>query len=233
MDRNRLLEFVASKIVSIKLPYPTQVAIDGIDAAGKTIFADELGVVLQGRGRHVVRSSIDGFHNPCQVRYRRGEDSPEGYYLDSFNLDALKKQLLNPLGPGGSLLYRTCVFDFREDVPIEQDHLIARSDSILLFDGVFSFRPELIGCWDFKIYLDISFDSCLRRVVERDLSRMSDPEAVIQRYQTRYIPGQKNYFRLCSPKIHADLVIKNDDPGDPQILNDRSLKSTNKKTQLF
>jgi len=48
-------------------PY-VRVAIDGVDGAGKTIFANELGEVLANRGRNVVRAGIDNFHTAKAIR---------------------------------------------------------------------------------------------------------------------------------------------------------------------
>lgn len=61
------------------------VDVDGFDGAGKTTFANELGEVLTAAGRPVVRASVDDFHNVRRLRYRRGRDSWEGYWLDAFN----------------------------------------------------------------------------------------------------------------------------------------------------
>src|ERR671937_1286035 len=69
---------LANRIEPVRRPNPVRVAIDGVDAAGKTTLADELAPVLRRRGREVVRASIDGFHRPRAERYRRGELSPEG-----------------------------------------------------------------------------------------------------------------------------------------------------------
>jgi uridine kinase len=71
------------------------------------------------RGVPVIRASIDGFHYPRHIRYRRGRRSPEGYFRDSFNYEALTTDLLHPLGPGGSLRYRRAVFDYRADAVVE------------------------------------------------------------------------------------------------------------------
>ncbi len=52
------------------------VAIDGPDAAGKTTLADTL---AQQVARPALRVSIDDWHNPREVRLRRGDESPVGY----------------------------------------------------------------------------------------------------------------------------------------------------------
>ena len=76
--RLQILEQLAGLIVAIGRPHPVRVAIDGVDAAGKTMLADELTPLIEARGRPAIRASADGFHNPRVIRYRRGADSPEG-----------------------------------------------------------------------------------------------------------------------------------------------------------
>src|SRR5437868_7802169 len=111
MPRQEVLQQLADIIISIKCWHPLRLAIDGIDAAGKTTLADELALLIEAQGRPVIRASIDGFHHPRCVRYRRGPDSPEGYYEDSFDYAALRTVLLDPLGPQGNGRYRRAVFD--------------------------------------------------------------------------------------------------------------------------
>jgi uridine kinase len=100
--RDRLLDQLARRIVSLEHRHPIRVAIDGIDAAGKTTLADELVAPIGRGGRPVIRASIDGFHRPRAERYRQGASSPAGYYEDSFDYPALRDVLLSPLGPAGS-----------------------------------------------------------------------------------------------------------------------------------
>lgn len=79
MTRDGLVEVLARWVDAIRLSHPVRVAIDGVDAAGKTTLADELVAPLRRRGRSVVRASADDFHNPRALRYRAGRDSPEVY----------------------------------------------------------------------------------------------------------------------------------------------------------
>ena len=51
-------------------------------------------------GRTVVRVSVDGFHRPRDERYRRGRHSPEGFWADSYDYDALRTEVLEPFAPG-------------------------------------------------------------------------------------------------------------------------------------
>ena len=216
MKRPELLELLGGLLLEREPPHPLRVAIDGPDGAGKTTLADELAELLAGK-RPVIRAGIDGFHNPRELRYRRGPDSPEGYFLDSFDYEALRALLLDPLGPGGSRRYRRALFDYRADEKVAAPEEEASDDSILLFDGVFLLRPELRVFWDFSIFVRAGFDETLRRAEERDRELMGGAQAVRERYRKRYIPGQELYFRRCAPQDVADVVIDNTDVSQPRL----------------
>ena len=219
MNRSALIDRLAQAIDHVPCLHPLRVAIDGIDAAGKTSLADELAAELRGRGRQVIRASIDGFHNPRAVRYARGPLSPEGYFLDSFNYPLLKQALLDPLGPGGSRVYRAAVFDHRADCALDLPEQIAPQNAVLLLDGVFLFRPELARCFDLKIFVDISFAESLRRALTRDLPSLGSLQTIEERYHRRYIPGQMLYFEQCSPHLAAGWRVNNEYVANPYLLS--------------
>jgi len=217
MKRPELLQLLAGRLLERELPHPLRVAIDGPDAAGKTTLAGELAEHLEGK-RPVIRTGIDGFHNPRALRHRRGPNSPEGYFLDSFDYEALRTFLLDPLGPGGSRRYRRSVFDYRANRKVAATEEEASPGAILLFDGVFLLRPELRTFWDFSIVVKVDFDEIVRRAEERDRELMGGVEAVRERYRKRYIPGQKIYFSQCAPQVVADVVVDNTDVSDPKLV---------------
>lgn len=112
------------------------VGIDGPDASGKTTLADHLDASLTPP---VLRASIDGFHNPTEVRRPRGDLSPEGYYRDSFDHQSLVGDLLDPFAAGRAETlsrrydWRTGAGPLAAEVP---------ERATLLFDGVFLIRPR-------------------------------------------------------------------------------------------
>jgi uridine kinase len=216
-DRQRLLDRLARAIAAVSRPHPVRVALDGMDAAGKTSLADDLVRPLQGRGYSIIRASLDSFHHPREVRHRRGATSPEGYYYDSFDYPALKSLLLDPLGPGGSRHYRTGLYDGRAEAALSSPIRTAGPRSILLLDGVFLFRPELEGCWDLKIWVEVMAEVALSRAVRRDAALFGGEAAVRERYQRRYIPGQRLYLEQCRPREQAHLVVDNNDPLHPVL----------------
>jgi uridine kinase len=70
------------------LPPTSRVGVDGPDAAGKTTFADALAAELARLGHAPARLSVDAFLRPREERYRQGPLSPDGYFEDSFDLEA-------------------------------------------------------------------------------------------------------------------------------------------------
>ena len=218
MERSHLLDYLARRIIQIDQPHPLRVAIDGPDAAGKTTLALELLAPLQAYGRPIMRASIDGFHNPARLRHQRGCSSPEGYFFDSFNYSALIESLLAPLGPGGSRQYHTAVFDHRSDSEIQTATEVAEENAVLLFDGVFLLREELLAYWDFTVFVEADFQTTLRRAEQRDAALFGSVEEVRERYERRYIPGQRLYFARCRPRERAKVAIDNNDPQNPKVV---------------
>ncbi len=221
MIRAQLLEQTANWILEARRTHPLRVAVDGIDAAGKTTFADGLAQVIQQLGCPVVRASLDHFHRPRLERYRRGKESPEGYYLDSFDYPLLTTSLLEPLGPAGDRRYRISAFDHINDRLVQSGLQTAVNETILIFDGVFLLRPELSGCWDYRIFLQVDFETALSRAVLRDRKLFGSRQEIESRYAQRYFPGQQLYLDQSCPHARAELVIDNNDPEQPLILRQK------------
>lgn len=207
---------MAEAVMSVSAAHPTRVGIDGPPAAGKTTLADELAAVLRARGRDVIRATVDDFLVPRPQRYRRGEFSAEGCYLDAHDHDALNRTLLDPLGPGGDRRYRLAVHDPGANAALSPPTRTARPDAILIFDGVFLMRPELVDRWDVRILVHASLERVVERAVLRE-RRASSPVDVERRWRERYIPAQQLYVATVRPTEHADLVLYNDEPEHPLL----------------
>lgn len=217
MPRAALVGALVELLVARSPERVLRVAVDGPDAAGKTTLADELARNLSGR-REAIRVGIDGFHRPRSVRLRRGSLSPEGFYHDSFDHDAVRRTVLDPLGPGGDRRYRTAVFDHRVDSATDEPARVAPEGAVLLFDGVFVLRPELREHWDVSIFVDVSEEEALRRALVRDAVVLGGPDVVRERYERRYLPGQRLYRGTAAPELAADVVIDNNDPARPRVV---------------
>jgi uridine kinase len=212
--RAEMLGRLAEAVGSVTAPHPTRVAIDGPPAAGKTTLADELAVVLRTRGREVMRATIDDFLFPRAQRYPRGEYSAEGCYFDTHDYDALNRVLLDPLGPGGDRRCRYAVYDRTADTVVSPPVTTAPAGAVLVFDGVFLMRPELIDRWDLRVFVSTALEKTVDRAVIRERPVSSRAE-VERRWRERYIPSQQLYFATVRPADHADIIVHNDEPRQP------------------
>jgi uridine kinase len=212
---------IAERIISLRLTHPVRVAVDGRTASGKTTFADELACAISDAGKNVIRASIDGFHHPSVVRHQQGRLSPDGYYEDGRNLNAVRDLLLDPLGPGGDRLYVTQTFDLEEDRSIEPEVHRAADEAILIVDGTFLQRSELARAWDFVIFLDVPADEARHRGVNRDCRSLGGRVGASELYSQRYGPAFDRYELECKPADQANAVIDNSTYVSATIIHTR------------
>ncbi len=217
-ERAAILDELATALAAIEIAPPLRVAIDGVDGAGKTTLADELAPLVAARDRPVLRASVDDFHRPRDDRYRRGELSPEGFFLDTFDYEAVRTLLLEPLGPGGDNRVRTRTWDHARDLPTPVEWIAVADDAVLLCDGVFLQREELRALWDAVVFVAADVDVAAERGAVRDSGRMPSLEATRERYRIRYTPAQRRYLEELRPHEGADFVVENTDPEAPRLL---------------
>ena len=218
MDRAGVLAELARVVLAEVRPHPVRVAVDGCSTAGKTTLADELAQVLSTRSdRAVIRVGIDHFKRAVALRTAYPQDSPDSYYLDSWDNAAIRDRLLVPLGPGGSRRYRTAVMDLPARTPLDGPDLVAPDDAVLLADGAFLQRPELDPYWDLRIYVEVSFAEVLRRGIARDQRWMGSAAEAERRYRTKYIPGEQRYMDEVRPRERAQAVVGNEDVTAPSL----------------
>ncbi|MEV0002913.1 AAA family ATPase [Micromonospora sp. NPDC050980] len=212
--REELLRRLADAAGAVRAAHPTRVAVDGPPAAGKSTLADELAVALRARGRAVIRATVDDFLVPRQRRYRRGEFTAEGCYLDAHDHGALNRMLLDPLGPGGHRRFQHAVYDHATDTVLSPPVRTAAVDAVLLFDGVFLLRPELVDRWELRVLVSVALDRIVARAVIRE-GRVSSRAEVERRWRERYLPAQRLYATRARPADLADVVLHNDEPQRP------------------
>lgn len=210
-----LLSSLAAAIVALHPARIVRVAIDGVDGAGKTTLADALAPLVAAQGRPTIRASVDDFHHSRALRYAQGRHSPDGFYLDSYDYDAFRTLLLDPLSPDGSGRYVARQFDLDNDRPFDLVTQQAPPTAALIVDGIFLHRPEVRAYWDLSIFLKVDFDVSVPRGAQRGPnSGAADPAAPPNQ---RYIGGQKRYLSECDPEQRADIVIEYNDLREPKI----------------
>lgn len=224
--RQAVLAEVADLIVSRRRSgRPLLVGVDGIDGSGKSTFADEVAGLLEDRLVPVVRSTIDSFHRPRADRHRRGPTSPVGFYLDSHDLDAFRRELLDPIRAGAGARYRTAVFDEPNDSVVDEPSQVVTGDEVVLVDGIFLCRPELAEAWDVTVFLDGRSRVELSRLgLVLDGAPAGGDELVdhvlgwVARID-RYASGMRYYLDTVDPMSTADLVIDNNDLAKPFVID--------------
>lgn len=209
--RRDVIDHVATRILDLACP---RIGIDGVDGAGKTTFADEIAAAVRALGRPAVRVSLDDFHNVRSVRYRQGRHSPQGFWEDSYDYARFQRDVLDPFGPGGSRRFRPVAHDVESDALLDVEPRIADPASVLVVDGLFLHREELVTAWDLSVFLDVPFEVTAERMARRD-GTSPDPDDVSMR---RYVEGQRIYFRTCSPHRRATILIDNQNFSAPRII---------------
>lgn len=192
------------------------VGVDGLDGAGKTVFADGLAEVFAEAGAAVFRASIDGFHRPRAERHARARTSPEGYYFDSYDYATFRRVLVDPFRDGAqtgaTTGFQLSVFDVARDAPVESAWVTAPRDALLIVDGVFLHRPALRDIWDWSVWLEVPPEMAVRRVAGRD---GTDPDPLAPS-NARYRLGQELYLREADPRAAASVVVDNSDLAHPR-----------------
>jgi len=219
--RDTVINNLAARIGCVHRDHPIRVGIDGFAAAGKTTLADELVAPLERLGHIVLRVSIDGFHNPAEIRHRKGRHCPIGYYQDSFNHEAIVTHVLAPLGPKGSRQYKPANYDYLTGAQVDVHWKKASEDAILLFDGIFLHRPELKDHWDFTLFVHTDFSIMIDRACERDLNKFDSEDRVRQSFEQRFIPGCRLYLEQVRPHEQAHVVINNNNVFRPVLRSNR------------
>lgn len=189
------------------------VAIDGVGASGKSAFAGLL--ARQIRTRPVIALHVDDFFNPSELRHARGRHSSEGFWLDAYNYPALRSWALEPLSADGDGRYRHASFDRETGQTVQPEARLAPWDALVVVEGTFLHRDEVVSFWDHSIYLDVPFYETERRMAHRDDLAADTVHALMQ----RYTGAQRMYFADARPWERASLVVDNKDLGRPRIID--------------
>lgn len=208
-EMDRIADLVIEHVPS---QHRALVGIDGVDASGKTTFATAVARSISSRPVVVVH--LDDFLNPSSVRHHRGRHSPEGFWWDTYNYEAIHTNVFEPLRTGGHGLYRPASYDPGSDQTVLAPRRQAADNALVLIEGMFVHREELHELWDYSIFLDVPFDETARRMATRDGSH-PDPE---HESMSRYVRGQRLYFTAAHPWERASLVIDNSTPTHPRLI---------------
>jgi hypothetical protein len=208
LRRSALVDRLADVLAADGRAGRLRVAVDGPRvAAGAALAADLVGP-LRTRGRPALRVSAWDFLRPASLRFELGRDDPDGFYDSWFDVSALGREVLGPLGDGGTGEHPLALWDPVADRAMRAARVSAPVDAVLLLDGPFLLRPELAWGFDSTIHLALSPAARRRRVPAADARRE--------------LPAYDRYDAEVAPVETADLVVRLDDPARPALLDRRS-----------
>ncbi len=169
---------VIAQIVAIATACRSQrlrVAVDGFTAAGKTTLGHELARALAEGGRPTFRASLDDFKRPWSEAHRYDRTSGEGYYRNAFDLDAIRRLLLEPAAPHGHGAVALCSIDPLTQIDHSSVTSLIPADGVLVVDGVFACRPELDAHWDMRVWVDVDAELSVQRGTRATLAGKAAP----------------------------------------------------------
>ena len=143
---------------------PVRVAVDGAAAADPGMLADAVAELLRTAGVPVARVSLADWLRPASLRLEHGHTDGETYRRGWFDLPALDREVLAPLGPGGTGLWLPTLWDAARDRATRAKRRGVAPGTVLLVDG-----PMLLGQWlpfELGVHLHVSAEALLRRTSE-------------------------------------------------------------------
>ncbi len=181
--------------------------ISGIDAAGKGYTSKKLQESLEDLGYIVANINIDPWQNPLPVRLRK-DNAAENIYENIFRWQQFFDQLIFPSQKNKSIYLKT--EGIRSDADIYYTLVYDYKDIDFLFvEGILLFKKRFLLHYDFKIWIDCSFETGLKRAIQRNVENL-DEARLIHDYDTYYYAAQQLHFERDDPQKAADVIFCND-----------------------
>lgn len=183
------------------------VAVSGIDASGKGHISKLLQEELENCGYNVANINVDPWQNPLPVRLKK-EHAAKNFYDNVFRWDDFFNQLIIPLQQNGEILLDTKGIRSDADVyyPILYDY---RNLDIILVEGILLLQKKFLSLFDYKIWIDCSFETGLQRAIQRNVEKL-DEERLKKDYEMYYYAAQRLHLERDVPRQYADSIFNND-----------------------
>ena len=195
----RLADALAERIARGEPPGPWwRVAVDGAPAARPADLADALAAALPALGHPTLRVSAAAFWRPASLRLEYGHEDADAYYQLWLDTGALRREVLEPLGPGGTGRALPSLRDPATDRSTRADYVQLPPGGVLVLDG-----PMLLGQglpFDLTVHLRLSAGALERRT---------------EQGERWTLPAYERYAREALPEEAADVLVRADDPCRP------------------
>ncbi len=184
-----------------------RVAVDGAVPDDTAALGDLVAGALRAEGRPVLRVRAEDFLRPRSVRLEHGAGDPDAGYEHWVDHLALRREVLDPLGPDGDRRWLPTLWDPVRDRATRAPREQAPAGSTLVLDGPFLLRWETADAVDVGVHLVASDAALARRLPAADVSRVTGAWA--------------RYTDETWPQERADLVVRVEHPDRPAVLVER------------
>ncbi|MFJ6198971.1 uridine kinase [Micromonospora sp. NPDC092111] len=183
------------------MPARLRVAIDGPPAAAPDRLAAALVDPLRARGRPVLHLRAEDFLRPASVRYEHGRTNPDAYYEGWTDEAGLRREVLDPAGPGGTGRVLPSLWDAATDRASRAAYHDLPPGAVLLVSGALLLGGGLP--FDVTVHLALS---------PAALARRTDPA------EQWTLAAFTRYADEVAPDSFADVVVRADDPRHPALV---------------
>ncbi|MGQ5264667.1 uridine kinase [Micromonospora sp. ZYX-F-536] len=182
-------------------PARLRVAVDGAPAAGPDELATALIDPLRARGHPVLHVRASDFLRPASLRFELGRTNPDAYYEGWVDETGLRREVLDPAGPGGSGRLLPSLWDASADRASRARYVDLPPGGVVLVSGALLLGGGLP--FDVTVHLELSA-AALRRRTEPALEWT--------------LPAFDRYAEEVVPASFADVVVRADDPRHPALV---------------
>lgn len=182
-------------------PDITRVIIDGAPPTRPDVLADDLGERLRLLGRPVLRIAAADFRRAASLRFERGRTDPDARYDDWLDAGALRREVLDPMGPGGSRRVLPRLWNAETDRAARADYVDLAG--VVLVDGELLLGRGLPH--DYSVHLWLSAPALARKLPESEHWAL---------------PAFARYDAEVRPLYIADTGVRADDPLRLAVLDD-------------
>jgi hypothetical protein len=181
-----------------------RLGIDGPVASDAEALADAVAAELDSHAVPVARVRGQEFLRARSLRLERGADDPDTYFDGWYDLGSLRREVLDPFGPDGSLAWLPGLRDPLTDRPLRRPQKRAAPGTVAVVDAPFLARWEVADAVDLLVHLEVSPAARARRVSAAD--------------QPRVLPAWERYLEWFDPAAAAAFVVRYDRPSHPALL---------------
>ena len=171
------------------------VGINGIDCSGKTTFAKSVSKYFTHHKIENDHLDIDNFNNPAIE-----SETYKAFVSGSWGEEDLNK-------------YYELIINYSDAIRAVSES--QKKYPLVILEGIFIYKPQLVNLFDLKIYLDIDISLGRKRFTKR--RSLKQDKRPFEIYDEIWMLSHIRYESEVHPKQIGDLVIDYNDESKPVL----------------